>query len=562
MASLPVKADTVPPLDIVTICKADRWVDEVLPRFAGLVDGNCSGLVRRHLLLLTDPAASPATEARQVAALLRDGWHGVVCRPFVDRFEGRRLLAFDALRAGLLRAFGLREALYMDPDTDVVADLQGIQRIAPRAALLWVANPLPLAPVLADLERYGFHPRGGRRPLMEPGFFYARRDLETEFAAACSRFPDANGFAPGSTYWNVVMHTLGGEAVRLPDEYNRTFWDVPASVSTAKSVHFTGHWKHLQPYLEHDRPGRRIVIRPDPVPIRSVADPHRPAALAVIALFRDNASYLPHAFARFAAWERSGLPVRYFFLENDSADATAPLLQSFMQGRRGRLESRRLAIRYLRDRRGEHHDRIMPLARMRNFIVDLAMAEPPPAVDEWTLLLDSDIFFPEDILDRMFAARGRDPAPDSIGMLTCYTQQLFAADQLPGVAEPCPGMPGRALAGHYFDTFAFRDADHRFHHPGCGFARCRRCRAGHGPRDAAGLIPADRGIVDVASAFGGLALLPTRILRDPRIRWTTYGTGPDQERVLAEHVVFCDRLRTVTGKRVVVLQDVDCVYRQ
>ena len=65
----------------------------------------------------------------------------------------------------------------------------------------------------------------------------------------------------------------------------------------------------------------------------------------------------------------------------------------------------------------------------------------------------------------------------------------------------------------------------------------------------------------MAAAFGGLALIPTWILREPRIRWSTYGHGADQTQMLSEHVVFCDRLRTVTGRRVVVLQDVDCVYR-
>jgi len=199
---------------------------------------------------------------------------------------------------------------------------------------------------------------------------------------------------------------------------------------------------------------------------------------------------------------------------------------------------------------------------MRNFITDVAMAEPPADPDEWTLLLDSDIFFPEDILERMFAARAIDPVPESIGMLTCYTQQLFPADRIPAIAEPCPDMPAWALAGHYFDTYAFRDAGHRHHHPFCAFARCRRCRAGGRSEAAPGLIPADRTIVDVAAAFGGLALLPTRCLHDPRIRWTTYGSGHDRDHVLAEHVVFCDRLRTITGKRVVVLQDVDCVYRR
>jgi hypothetical protein len=283
--------------------------------------------------------------------------------------------------------------------------------------------------------------------------------------------------------------------------------------------------------------------------------------LCVIALVRDNADYLPHAFARFEAWERAGLPLRYYFLENDSLDATAPLLAEFMRSRRGRLTSKQLAIRYERARSGQNYDRIMPLARMRNFAVDMAMADAPLAADEWTLLLDSEIYFPDDALARIFTARGRAPRPDSIGMLTCYTQQLFLPDQMV-VGTPAPGMPGYVVAEHYFDTFAFQDIDHCHHHPYCCFARCRRCALGRPANYPLRIVPESVAVLDVAAAFGGFALVPTPLLRDERIRWTTYATGFDRGRALAEHVVFCDRLRTISGKRIVVLQDVDCIYRK
>lgn len=551
-------------LDIVTICKADGWVHDVLPRFAALIDAHCSGVVRRHLLLVTDPETSPAAEGEAVAALVEQGWHSLVCRPLDGLRQGRRLLAFDALRSGLLAEFGLHEALYLDPDTDVVSDLRGIQTVAPEADLLWVANPLALEPVLADLTRHGFEPAGetDRPVLMEPGFFYLRRDLRREFDDICSRYPVVNDFVPGSTYWNMLMLELGPRAVRLADDYNRTFWDVRGAVTNAKSVHFTGQWKLLQPHVEYDRPGQAIVIRPQRNAAIRRPLGHAPDAIGVVAMFRDNANYLPHAFARFEAWERRGLRLRYHFLENDSTDTTAALLAGFLQGRMGRLESRSLAVPYQPRPDGQNYDRVMPLARMRNFIVDVAMAQPPAGSNEWTLLLDSEIYFPDDLLDRVFAARLRDPRPETIGMLTCYTQQLFQPEQIPGIAAACPEMPQWAVADHYFDTFAFQDAHHRHHHPFCAFARCRRCSASGRPDDPRFLIPADRPIVDVAAAFGGIAVVPTEILRDPRIRWTTYGSGFGQDRVLAEHVVFCDRLRTITGRRVVVLQDVDRVYRR
>lgn len=560
------------PLDIATICKADHWVEDVLPRFAALIDANCTGPVRRHLLLLVPPAgrdvAATANSIDDLLARLRQQWHSVVPMPFADPHAGRRLLVFDELRAGLTSALGLDELLYIDPDTDVVADLQGIQEIAPEADLLWAANPLPLQPVLDDLSRHGFTTPGGPPSpgLVEPGFLYLRRDFSAEFAAVRERHPSVNDFAPGSTYWNMLMRALGPKAVRLPDEFNRTFWDIPSAVARAKSIHFTGQWKRLQPFVSYEREAPTIVVHPRPAPLppprpKTATADRMPSAVCVIALVRDNADYLPHAFARFEAWERAGLPLRYYFLENDSLDATAPLLAEFMRTRRGRLTSRQLAIRYERARSGQNYDRIMPLARMRNFAVDVAMADAPLAADEWTLLLDSEIYFPDDVLDRIFAARGRDPRPDSIGMLTCYTQQLFPSDQMV-VGTPAPDMPGYVVADHYFDTFAFQDLDHCHHHPYCCFARCRRCALGRPANYPLRIVPESVAVLDVAAAFGGFALVPTAVLGDERIRWTTYATGFDRARALAEHVVFCDRLRTIAGKRIVVLQDVDCVYRK
>lgn len=571
----------LPALHVATISKADHWVDDVLPRFVAFVRAHCSGSVHLHLLLAVDPQAPPAdVDAREARA--RRLFDAVVRRPFVDADPGRRLLAFDALRAGLTTTLGLPEVLYLDPDTDVVGDLQGMQRIAPEASLLWAANPLPLEPVIDDLVRHGFMQRPDTGPLVEPGFLYLRRDLAAMFAELRDRFPDVHRFAPGSTYWNMLVRSLGPQAVRLPDEFNRTFWDVPAAVATARSVHFTGQWKRLQPLVEYHRDRQQLVVHAKPPPLPAALAnipagsgqapaalgragtaggwPRRPAALCVVALYRDNAAYLPHAFARFDAWERAGLPVRYHVLENDSSDGTASLLDEFLRGRRGRLTSRSLALRY--ERRGTGYDRIMPLARMRSFLADDAAAAAPLHPDEWTLLIDSDIFFPDDILERIFAAASHDPHPDSLGLLTCYTQQLFSGTQVPEVGRPAPEMPGFRLADHYFDTFALHDISHRNHAPFCAFARCRYCAVGRPSPAPLPLVPPEQSIVDVAAAGGGFAVLPTALFRDPRLRWTTYGTGVGQTAMLSEHVLFCDRLRTITGKRVVVLQDVDSVYRR
>ena len=267
-------------LNIATISKADDWLDTVLPRFVAYVRAHCSGPRRLHLLLLTtddDETATAAAIAR--AAALFDE---VVCEPFHDATPQQRLLVFDELRASLPTTFGVPELLYIDPDTDVVADLQGIQSLSPNAELLWAANPFPLRPVLEDLARHGFSRSGeeGILPCVEPGFLYLRRDLSWHFAALKEQFPDVHRFAPGSTYWTMLAQTLGSQAVRLPDDYNRTFWDVSGAASTARSVHYTGQWKRLQPFVEYRRERRELVIhaQPQPLPQQARRQQGQPAA--------------------------------------------------------------------------------------------------------------------------------------------------------------------------------------------------------------------------------------------------------------------------------------------
>jgi len=467
------------------------------------------------------------------------------------------------LRARLLGDLGLDQAVYMDPDTDVVADLQGIQSIAPDADMLWVANPLLLKPVLADLMKHGFHPAetSAAPVLMECGFIYMRRDFMTDFAEAALRFPDVNDFAPGSTYWNMVMLSLGAKACRLPDMFNRTFWDVPAAICDAKTVHFTGQWKHLQPHVEYDRPSHRILLRPDKFIATHEAASRSVEALAVVAIFPNDAASVPQTLSRFEAWENAGIPMRYHIAVGSETPATDPFLKDFMQGRRGRFACQDLTAFSSRIEDSLTHDDVHMRAGIRNRLLDEALAERTAHEHEWMLLLDGDIIFCQDLIERIFAARARDSRPSSIAMLTCFTQQLIREAPSPEARVECPEMPGWSTTGHYSDTFAFRDTAHRSRHPYCSFTRCSRCHQQAIAHRDSPSVPTDMPIVDVATAFGGLALVPTSVLRDRRIRWSTYDTSTDRDRGFSEHVIFCDRLRTITGKRIVILQDVDGVYR-
>lgn len=253
-------------LDVATISRADHWVDDVLPRFVRLIDENSVRPVRKHLLLIRDESESNLGGADWSRREERLGalFDRVVTKIVRAVGEGPRLLEFDRIRAGLVADLGLREVLYLDSDTDVVEDLGDVSSGAPHADLLWVANPLVLEPVVCDLVRHGFEDRPpATMTLLEPGFLYLRRNLLAEFDALVARYPDVNTFAAGSTYWNMLARILGPRAARISDDFNCTFWDVPAAVNRAKTVHFTGRWKHLQPYVSYDRAARRIVVHAD-----------------------------------------------------------------------------------------------------------------------------------------------------------------------------------------------------------------------------------------------------------------------------------------------------------
>jgi hypothetical protein len=554
-----VSAGSTAPLDIITVCTADHWAENVLPRFAAFVDRHCSGPVRRHVRLVTGPDISATREERLTGTLRDAGWHTVLAGPLHEPMTGKRLLAFDSLRAGLLSELGLDEALYMDPDTDVVADLQGVQSMAPDADMLWVANPLLLEPVLDDLVKHGFSSAQsrGRPVLMECGFMYLRRDFTADFAHVRHRHPDVNGFVPGSTYWNMVMLSLGEKAVRLPDEYNRTFWDVPAAAATAKTVHFTGQWKHLQPYIEYNRADRRIVVHADRVRPEAVSMLRPPDAIAIAGLFTDDDPPAHETLSRIAALERGDRAFRYHFC---CGSASAPVLEDFIRGRRGRFRLHEADSRARVRSSGTSHDVAMARAAGWNGLVEDVLQDSADPSREWTVFLEGGIVFDDDLLDRIGAALAGDPSPDSIGMITCYTQsgsaEAFRAHRAVGRAETAE----RPDTGHYAGTRTLRDVHHRCHHPRCIFARCRRCR-GHGaPESDDALVPTETRVVDVAAAFGGLAVVPTQLLCDRRIRWTAYQPSSSRDEEQSEHVVFCDRLRNVSGKRVVILQDVDCVH--
>lgn len=303
-----------------------------------------------------------------------------------------------------------------------------------------------------------------------------------------------------------------------------------------------------------------LTLQPPPVAPVRLHDGREPVtAIAVFALFRNNAPYLQYLFRLFAAWEQAHTGTRfyYYFLENNSNDGTTELLREFFKTHRGQLLTGALEKDYVN--RGENYDRTMTLAQLRNTLVDGVIGRIPEAVT-WSLFLDSHIYMQTDTILRLFQHR---PASANIGVLSTYTGQIYTVAQirswnLPIEVKGATVDPATLIdLRHYFDTFAFVDNGSHNHWPYCAFARCLFCPSMRPKPYAWGdLIPESQTLVDVKSAFGGCALIDMDVLRHPRCRWDTRTQEYSGEKTLAEHVLFCDRVTAATGKRIVVAQDV------
>lgn len=256
--------------------------------------------------------------------------------------------------------------------------------------------------------------------------------------------------------------------------------------------------------------------------------------ITVLSLVRDNEQWLEYATQAFSAMERKyDVEFSYHFFENDSVDRTAEIVRAFLVGRKGTLVQDSLPPfeRAPDEQPDLCYGRISRLAGLRNRLLDSVR----PLDSDWTLMVDSDVMFSTDTLARMFSI---EPARNGIVMVTPYSQQVHRTPD------------GATLTQmHYYDTYAFVNAQDRCYWPKCDFERCVACQ---------GSIPVGQAVIDVRCAFGGFALVESAALNDRRVRWRPLG-APGRVTV-CEHVAFCDALRVVTEKRVVVAQQASDVY--
>ena len=274
--------------------------------------------------------------------------------------------------------------------------------------------------------------------------------------------------------------------------------------------------------------------------------------IAIICMFKNNETYLKEFFFDMVdEFERTyeSTSFEYYVIENNSTDNTRGLLKEFFK--RKSTKSKLLLFNMQQDYRnigdGKNYERLFNLAKIRNKLIDNIV----PLSADWCLFIDSNIYFKKDILHRCFQYS---PSENNIGMLIPYTQQLFIPDihKIPNLTKP-------TLLNHYYDTFSFYDTNNKTFWPYCAFEKCKLCnRSTCVDRTP---IPTEQPVVDVASAFSGFCLIKTDIINNKAIRWDTLSYEVSKDESVCEHFLFCYMMRKLTNKRIVVLQDVDNLYR-
>lgn len=273
--------------------------------------------------------------------------------------------------------------------------------------------------------------------------------------------------------------------------------------------------------------------------------------ISIISMFKNNESYLTSFFFNIVnEFEKTyDTEFVYYIIENNSKDNTRSLLKEFFKKKS--TNSKLLLFNMKEDFKnignGKNYERLYNLANIRNKLIN----NITPLQSDWCLFIDSNIFFKKDILEDIFKCS---PTDNNIGMMIPYTQQLFIPE-----LHKIPNLDKPTLLSHYYDTFSFYDLNNKTFWPYCAFEKCKLCKR-EDCKDRVS-ISSKESIVDIASGFSGFCLIQTDIINNRNIRWETLSHEVKADESVCEHFLFCYMLRKLTNKRIVILQDVDDIYR-
>ena len=260
--------------------------------------------------------------------------------------------------------------------------------------------------------------------------------------------------------------------------------------------------------------------------------------ITISGIFRNNQSYiqwLTNTLTNIEQLYQNEHRFEYCFYENDSTDQTQTLLNSFMKTRNGIFTSEQHPKSHIKPMIGRGNeksrttDRTHSLAEYRN----MCFAKSKPLKSEWTLIIDSDIYFDEHIIAN-FVEHVEKYSNDGFVMYTANTVDS---------------------SGLYFDTWAYKDTRNVY--------LTREYLIQKYGKDGARIhsdIAVDRQCwndgkpISVNSAFGGCAFIESVILNE--CSWS----AP----IGCEHWEFCRMVRECNGGKgkIGVCPTIKCVNRE
>jgi hypothetical protein len=277
--------------------------------------------------------------------------------------------------------------------------------------------------------------------------------------------------------------------------------------------------------------------------------------ITFIGLFRNSEIYLSNFFFKMVnVLEKTyNTEFEFFFLENNSNDNTREVLVDWIQEKNGRVFLSNDKSDYEKTSHGLNFSRIKYLADLRNKLIN----NIGKLDTKWTFNIDSDIFFNSMSLKEFFECK---PGSNGYGLVGGYSDQLYNKSVIAKNERDKFTDNTLISINHYYDTFSLFDKNGKSFYPYCPFLKCKSCTKVDQGKNRRELIPESQEIVDVMSCSGGLFLIRSDALNDSRIRWGTISYEPKMDLSICEHVMFCERLRTITGKKIVLLQNV-IIYR-
>jgi hypothetical protein len=284
-------------------------------------------------------------------------------------------------------------------------------------------------------------------------------------------------------------------------------------------------------------------------------------SISILCLFRNSSTYLDYFFKIMERFEDIyDIKFQYYFCENNSTDDTRAKLKQFSKNRDCKLLLLELEKDYIQNELSINFDRINTLLTLRNKLKDTFA----PFNTDYTLFIDSGIHFKENILQDMFKYN---PTKNNIAMMIPYVVQIYPKKliinkpEFANFKKQIESSDAELInLNHYFDTYATIDNNSIFMYPLCPFKKCNLC-APMRKQFNYELIPEDQHIAEVKSSFAGFAIIKTEIFNNINVRWDSICLNTNKHTSICEHILFCDRVKTVSGKKVVVLQAVQDIFR-